>query len=274
MTDFDADTIGRHALVLFLLLLAIVTAASGASWWLLHRAVLPRVRRRLSPPVFLVGLLAAGLALLLAGGAAFAEIVEAIGAHERIGRADTRVSDAIAAHVAPGTLQAFAAITRLGDVSTLTGLAILVALVLLWQGRRWMALGWSLALAGNGLLNQGLKHLFERARPVHEHGLVAADGFSFPSGHSSGSVVAYGMLAYLLVRRLPPPWHAPVVMAAGALAFTIASSRVFLQVHFPSDVVAGLISGSMWLLTCVAGIELLRRSQPRRALENPADAAI
>ena len=93
------------------------------------------------------------------------------------------------------------------------------------------------------------------------HGLVLADGWSFPSGHSSGSVVAFGMLAYLLSRFLPADRAAlrlPVLLAAAALAFTVGSSRVFLQVHFASDVLAGFASGAAWLAVCVAAVEVGR----------------
>ena len=111
---------------------------------------------------------------------------------------------------------------------------------------------------GHAALNLTLKEVFARVRPLHEHGLVFEPGFSFPSGHSSGSVVAYGMLAYLLVRALPPVWHLPVVLAATAAAFAIGCSRVFRQVHFASDVIAGVASGLAWLVVCITSVELTR----------------
>ena len=134
---------------------------------------------------------------------------------------------------------------------------------------RWLALGWSLAVCGNALLNTTLKALFERTRPVHDSALVHADGWSFPSGHSSGSVVVYGMLAYVLMQTLPPPLKRraglPLVLAATALAFTIGCSRIFLQVHFATDVLAGFASGTAWLAMCVASIELSRHYGRSRA---------
>jgi membrane-associated phospholipid phosphatase len=94
---------------------------------------------------------------------------------------------------------------------------------------------------------------------VHDNGLVSEMGFSFPSGHTAGATVAYGMLAYLALRVLPSRWHVPAVMLASALAFTIGSSRVFLQVHFASDVLAGFAWGAAWLAVCVLSVELSRR---------------
>ena len=158
--------------------------------------------------------------------------------------------------------QIFGALTHLGDTPTLIALGVIVALLLLAKGGRWTALGWTLALLGNALLNTTLKAIFERARPVHDSLLVNAQGFSFPSGHSSGSVVAYGMLAYVLLRALPPAQVGRaglmLVLMATALAFTVGMSRIFLQVHFATDVLAGFASGLAWLAVCIGSMELTR----------------
>uniref|UniRef100_UPI00286A84FF phosphatase PAP2 family protein n=1 Tax=Methylibium sp. TaxID=2067992 RepID=UPI00286A84FF len=104
-----------------------------------------------------------------------------------------------------------------------------------------------------------LKALFARARPVHDGGALLAHGYSFPSGHSSGAVVAYGMLAFVLLRVLPKAWHLPVVLLATAIAFSVGSSRIFLHVHYPSDVLAGFASGAAWLAVCLVAAAWVRR---------------
>ena len=152
----------------------------------------------------------------------------------------------------------FAALTHLGDTATLTGLCIGLAVALVVAGHHGLALGWVTAVAGNGLLNQALKNHFGRVRPLQPDALFSAQGLSFPSGHSSGAVVAYGMLAYLALRLLPPRWHLVMVLAALALIFTVGTSRVWLGVHFASDVLAGFASGTAWLALCVTSMELLR----------------
>ncbi|WP_428424774.1 hypothetical protein [Methylibium sp.] len=73
-----------------------------------------------------------------------------------------------------GTLQAFAMFTRFGNTVTIVLLCIAVACGLLMSGMRWLALAWVLATGGNGLLDTVLKGVFERPRPVHDHGLVHA----------------------------------------------------------------------------------------------------
>ena len=253
-----AATLGAQALPLFALLLALLLLGVAAGWWGVHRHVLPRARAGLAPNALV--LLGAGLGfcivLTLAWG--FAEIAEQLGPDGRMARADTAFSTALGAQVSDTTLRAFAVLTHLGDVIVLTLLGMAVGLWLLLTRRYTLALGWVLALAGNALLNPLLKHIFERVRPEHDHGFVSASGFSFPSGHTSGATVAYGMLAYVLVRSLPRAWQLPALLATAALAFTVGCSRIFLQVHYVSDVLAGFASGGAWLWVCILSAELGR----------------
>ncbi len=239
--------------------LCLVLAVAVIGWHFIARLLRPAAPDAQPSPLAAALLLAAGFLILVGAAAGFAEIAEEIGPGGDIARFDEAFAAAIAASLALPTRQFFAGVTRLGDPSTLIALALAVAAVLVVRGRRRLAFAWLLALAGSSLLNGTLKRIFERVRPIHEPGFVDAPGWSFPSGHSSGAVVAYGLLAYLLVRALPARWHLPVVLTAAGLAFTIGSSRVFVQVHFASDVVAGFLSGSGWLTVCILGFEFARR---------------
>ena len=197
--------------------------------------------------------------MLIVGAASlFEAISDRIDPANAMGLADQALVDAIAQHVPLGALRVFALITHLADPAVLTVLGMVVAVVLWRRRTRLLAAGWVLALAGNAVLNPLLKVVFERARPVHDHGLAQATGFSFPSGHSSGAMVAYAMLLYLGLRVLPPRWHALAAMVAVGLVFSIACSRIFLRVHFASDVAAGLLSGLCWTGVCIAGLEFAR----------------
>jgi len=174
---------------------------------------------------------------------------------------------ALRQHVSLTALRSFALVTRLGDTSTLTVLGIVVAALLLIASQRRLAVLWVLAVGGNSVLNVLLKGTFERVRPVHEHDLlVTHSGWSFPSGHSSGSVVAYGMLAYVLVHLVAPRWQLPLLLLATLVALTVGFSRVFLQVHYFSDVLAGFASGLIWLTICIVSSEWLRL---RRSITHP-----
>lgn len=263
------QALGAHALQLFAALLALLLLLATALWWLAQRYALPRKTNTLPPGNYLMIRLAAGFAVLVGAATLFAGIAEELGDGERAGQLDQLFSDAVREHTAAWALQAFAWITRLGDTTTLSVVCIVVAAALLLRGRRWLALAWVLAVSGNALLNTTLKAVFARVRPLHEGGLIQAGGWSFPSGHSSGAVVLYGMLAYVLLRSLPPAlaWRAslPLVLLAAATAFSVGCSRIFLQVHFATDVLAGFASGTAWLAVCVASIEWASYRQSRPA---------
>jgi undecaprenyl-diphosphatase len=178
--------------------------------------------------------------------------------------ADHALADAVGANVAPAALRVFARLTHAGDPAVLTALGATVLAVLWWQRRRALAIAWVVALLGNALLNPALKRAFERARPPVEGMFASASGFSFPSGHSSGAIVAYGMLGYVALRTLPPRWQGAALVLLTAVIYTTAASRVMLQVHFASDVLAGLASGGTWLLTCIVITEAAAHWRSRR----------
>lgn len=258
-----ASAAAPHALPIFLCaLLAAVLAGGAVCVGLQRRAASGSADAEPRPRRLLPGL-ALGFAAVIAAAALFAGIAERATPTHALGRADQMLADGIAATLPWAALRAFSVLTHFGDRGVLVGIGVGVAAGLLWRRHTGLALGWLLALGGNALLNPMLKNIFARARPVHEHGLAFEDGYSFPSGHSSGSMVVYGMLLYLALRLLPPRWHAPAVMAAIAVILTTACSRIFLQVHFASDVAAGLLSGGTWLLVCVSSIEYARHRRRR-----------
>ena len=261
--------LGAHPLTLYFALLATLKVIAAALWWAAHRYTVPHKTSRLPAASYLLIRLIAGFAIVVAAAAGFAEIAIELADGRRVGDLDQVFSSAVRQNLAAPAARLFGWLTHLGDTATITSLCVAVALLLLSRGRRLLALGWTLAIAGNALLNVTLKSLFARARPLHEGAPSLEQGFSFPSGHSSGSVVAYGMLAYVLIRQLPPAqaarWGLPLVLAATALAFTIGCSRIFIQVHFATDVLAGFASGLSWLAVCIVSIEWMRQAQRRQA---------
>jgi undecaprenyl-diphosphatase len=199
-----------------------------------------------------------GLAVAGAGTVAFFELADEIGAGEELAAFDVALAAALVRHLDAATLALFGALTHLGDPQVLWPIGLGVVLVLAWRGERLLAAGWITATGGGALLNFLLKRLFERSRPVHEHGFASADGFSFPSGHASGSLLIYGMLAYLVVRHTPPRWHPPVAATALLLIVFVGASRVLLQVHWFSDVLAGWAHAAAWTALCIAALETVR----------------
>lgn len=261
-----AEVIAANAIQLFFALLGGALALSLAlagSW------------RRLRPAGGTTRLRVAviGSSCILGAAFVFASVASGVGRDGRLVRFDHALTAAMQATQPESVLRAFSLVTHFGDTIVLTGLCIVGALWLLARRQPLLAAGWVAAIAGNSLLNRTLKALFERVRPLHEHGHAFETSWSFPSGHSSGTVVAYGMAAWILTRLLPVRWHVPVLLAAVSIALGTGTSRIILQVHYFSDVLAGMASGAAWLSLCIMTVELLRRRSNGTMQPSRHDAA-
>lgn len=253
----SATFIGTYALAWFFTALAFLLLAVGLSMYLLRRYPLWHESGQHSIRV-LIGRFVIGFVIIVGCGILFAGIADEIDLEEDLARFDLSLTQAVSKNTPPAIVQTFAYITHLGDPITLIVLGVIVAVALFFYGQRWLALGWVIAVAGNGLLNPALKMIFERMRPLGDHGQPLVAGWSFPSGHSSGAVVVYGMLSYVLVCMTPTKWHLPIVLLAAALAFSTGGSRLFLHYHYASDVLAGFASGTAWLAVCISAMEYTR----------------
>lgn len=243
--------------VFFLLLCAAGTGAwfaAGSRTRRAKRTALPERQR----PAWAIALLIVVACLGIVLGLAME-----IEAGRPIAQADLAFSNALKASLDTDSLQAFALVTHLGDGATRIAVGLVIAAWLLALRQVTLALAWAIALAGVATVTMAIKAAFERVRPVHDHGLLVEHGWSFPSGHASGAVATYGMLAYVLIRLLPERWHAAILAAATVIALSTGFSRVFLQVHFLSDVIAGFACGLAWLALCIAGVEASPRSSMR-----------
>ncbi len=114
-------------------------------------------------------------------------------------------------------------------------------------------------LGGGGVLNQVLKRIFERVRPDFLP-VIIENGYSFPSGHAMGAICFYGILAYfagLGLKKRTLRWLMMVV--AGVYIILIGLSRIYLGVHYPTDVVAGYAAGATWLFFCITLHRIFRK---------------
>ena len=263
------ETLGAHAFAGFCVLLAVLLAAVALIDVSLRRVARRRLLRPDAHPFARIFLrLLFGFALIVAAAFAFAELAEEIGPGEELAQLDQVFSDAVRASTPEAVRAAFGWVTHLGDPWTIVLLGVVAVLGLMMRGERVLAFAFVAALAGNALLNTALKHAFERARPLHAHAQALEPtpfaGYSFPSGHSSGALVAYGMLAYVLVRTLPRAWHLPAALLCAGVAFSVGASRIFIQAHFATDVMAGFASGSAWLAICILSVEWAQRERRAR----------
>jgi undecaprenyl-diphosphatase len=139
-------------------------------------------------------------------------------------------------------------LSLLGSWKVVLPVVIIAVIWLLSQGRQSDALVLALSVAGGATISMALKLWFVRARPSVAWALAHESTYSFPSGHSAAAVVFYGTIALLAFRR---PKRGPITVLIGALAvfmiLGIGLSRIYLGVHFPTDVLAGYFTGSIWL---------------------------
>jgi membrane-associated phospholipid phosphatase len=257
--------LAQHALLAYGIALVLLLTASWLFWRLVLHFAGPSGGARLPPLASFLVRIGCGFLIILTAAAVFAQVADEVLEAEALDRIDRAFTQALAQHTPLPVLHFFAVLTRLGDTATLTAVCIAVAIALVVNRRHALAAAWVLTVAGGGTLNTLLKRVFERSRPAADGWLVSAEGFTFPSGHSAGSVVTYGMLAYLAMRLLPGRAHVPVALLLAALAATIGASRMFLRVHYASDVLAGFALGVAWLGLCIVSIELTRWWHERRA---------
>jgi undecaprenyl-diphosphatase len=174
----------------------------------------------------------------------------------------------------PESVRVFNRITDFGSGDWIKSMATIVAIglviipcsLVIFRGRPirvpvWgsiLALAWILVLLVGEMLNLELKNYIGRARPPY-HEAAHAFGYSFPSGHSMGAFIAYGMLAYLLTLALPPRRIRQAVLAVlGFIVLLVGFSRIYLGAHWLSDVIGGFAAGACWLGFCIAAIEMIR----------------
>jgi undecaprenyl-diphosphatase len=178
---------------------------------------------------------------------------------------DLSLADSFRDHAAgnPALLDFFRVLTHAGDGNTLTLLALVGVVGSLALRRYRLALIWLVATAGAGLLSEGLKEAIDRPRPPLglRDSSVHVSNASFPSGHSLGALVCYGMLGYSL---RPGRTRRVGVALLGLLVILVGLSRLYLRAHYASDVLAGFAVGLGWLGACLT-VSDLRLRAPRRA---------
>ena len=222
--------------------------------------------------------LVAGAALAVAATWAFVALAGVVreGATQQF---DDRVLQWIGAHQTPLMQKVMFEITLLGTGIVLV-MTVCVAGLFLWiSNHRFSALLLLLATCGGIVINTLLKHTFDRPRPqIFEWGATVLTS-SFPSGHAMSATITYGTIAYLAARLQAgrvARWI--TYIAAGLLIILICTSRLYLGVHYPSDVVAGSLMGIAWTGFCMATLEAIQvfgqRYRPQiLEHEEPAPAA-
>lgn len=203
----------------------------------------------------------AGVALLLgfvvvaAVAVGFTEVLEDVLEGDGIAGIDRPAARWLAGHRDLWLTATLRAVTVGGDPLFLTALALPISVLAGWRCRSWRPV--VLALVGGGgtaLVLFTAKALVGRQRPPLPFAAIAADGYSFPSGHATGTAAIMVLSAWMMTRWLITGWTGRVIVWAMAIgsALVIGYSRVYLGVHYVSDVLAGWLLGIAW-----AGIVML-----------------
>lgn len=190
-------------------------------------------------------------------------ISQKVTSQDPLTRFDVSVLETMHRHGSPLGLAVAGAVSHVGSPAAMTLLAITGTIFLSALGE-WIVLGgWIAAFAGASLIDEWLKLTIQRPRPGYAAALIHHGSWSFPSGHAMGALVGYGMLAYVLclLATRDRSHRAWIVVGLTLLVVAIGVSRLYLGVHYFSDVMGGFAAGVLWLSACVCAVELARRRQ-------------
>lgn len=231
------------------------------------RAGLPQaVRARLNPAErfgLRITLLAIAVVLVAVPFATLLFQVLAKGPLTRIdGDIANQLNDRV--HDSPLAIEALEAISWLGRPPWFT-FVIGIGVIYAWRrGRRRLVAFLLVSSIGGGLVDTVVKVAVNRPRPIVDHPVHTAFGKSFPSGHSMSSVVCYGALLLVFLPAVPRARRWLAIAVTTVLIIAIGTSRLFLGVHFVSDVIGGFVLGLAWLLGAVALFEVWRVEEGKR----------
>lgn len=225
---------------------AVSTRVDAIGSWLLTR---------LGMPASAVLSLVFGLGLAALMGLGSAVLLDDVLDDDDLARVDRPAAHWLAAHREPWVTSALLVVTRLGDPAWQTFWVTAVCLLAVWRSRSLLpaAVG-AFGGVGIGLLIFTAKRVVGRQRPQSESHVIAADGFSFPSGHAAGAAAVGIVCAWVLCRWVVHRWAAQVAVwgvALGAISL-IGFSRPYLGVHYVTDVLAGWLVGAAWAGAVIA----------------------
>lgn len=200
-------------------------------------------------------LLVAGGAVVFAAGVIL-KLWDSVREGEAVVHADRRVLDFLTRHRTPWLSHVARAVTDLGSGWVVAPLVVVTVLAL-WHARRPReAIVVVAASVGTALAVSVLKHVVGRSRPPVAGRLADAGGAAFPSGHAAQAVAFWGALAWVAWRTTRSRRTRALALAGAALiAALVGLSRLYLGVHWPSDVVSGWLVGLGWLVA-VCGVSL------------------
>jgi undecaprenyl-diphosphatase len=217
--------------------------------------------RRFEPAEYLGLHLTVGLTISLGALWLLSALTKDVLHHTPLTQFDVTILDWFHSQSTVTGVRIFEAVSFLGSPLLLSLLGISLAVYFITR-RTWIFLAsWIAALVGAGVLDGVLKAAIQRPRPIYAAAILQGHSFSFPSGHALASLIAYGMTAYfvILLWLRDASWRIAAICTATVLILAIGLSRLYLGVHYFTDVIAGYAAGVVWLGSCVTGAEIARR---------------
>ena len=270
-------SLALSSLAILLLLLFLIFELVIPSLWHLSSQAARSVMARLSntgwytaraqrlhpvlPYLPVAAILILGLVISAFVGDAFVDLVELLRAESPIlMRADRQAYEFAHETRAEGATALFTFFTVIGTPVGLGAIVVAAAAILVWRKYPRWAMYLVVTALGGALLNVALKHYVARERPDLSAALRHASGFSFPSGHAMGATVIFGALGYLAARGIRDPRKRSLIFAIlASLIAAVCASRIYLGVHWISDIGAGVSAGVVWLATTTLAYETVRR---------------
>jgi len=228
-----------------------------------------RLIARLDPRAYLTIHIVIGLVICLLTAWLFATLLDSVREHDVLVRRDQALADWFHINGTPLGYRINVIISMIGSPPAMAALFAVVVLYLWYAKQRTLIVAWVLSYIGGTILDGVMKEVIRRPRPEYAMRFLHYNSWSFPSGHSMGSLIGFAMLAYTII-RVRPVKHLGAEIGIWAAAATMVAlvgySRIYLAVHYLSDVAAGYTLGVLWLAVCFTGLQLVsRRAELRRA---------
>jgi membrane-associated phospholipid phosphatase len=228
---------------------------------------------RLDPKAYLGVHLTIGLAVAGLGLWAFGALLDAVLDNGTMVRWDMAIDAAIHDLMPTPMVRIVVGVTQLGSPAAMGALLVAGAIALWIAKRRMLLIGWVAGFVGGVAVDQVLKLAVHRSRPIYGTSFLHGHSYSFPSGHAMGSMIGYGMFVWLILQFWHPGrrWRVTMYLLAALVILAVGLSRLFLGVHYPSDVLGGYAAGAVWMTVCITGVDMARHRQMDR--EHPASVA-